>query len=404
MLQKEAEPKPTKISFGWNSKLLPAFFINLVDVLGMTIIIPLLPFYAEKYGASALEVGLLVSVFALCQLIGGPILGKLSDSMGRKPLLVISQIGSLVGFLILANASSLIWIFISRVIDGFTAGNISLVQAHISDTTAPEERAQSFAMLGIAFGIGFFIGPAVSGFLSQYSYSYPIYVAAALSAFSILLTLKFMPSQEKSAAHHDKPSPGLFDLDLYLKYFRQPVLANILVQWLMYSLAFAVFTSGFALFAERRFSTPGHHFGVKEVGYVLCYVGFLGIVLPPTLTGRLIHVLGDVKTVRLSLVCLTAGYGGLALVRNVFGLGFTQTAASFGGCMARPVLTSMITKNAPRTEQGAVLGISQSLMALAQIVGPVFSGLLIEHNLLSEWAILAGLLCIACLFLTLRPR
>jgi len=127
-------------------------------------------------------------------------------------------------------------------------------------------------------------------------------------------------------------------------------------------------------------------------------------VLPPTLTGRLIHVLGEVKTVRLSLVCLIAGYGGLALVRTILGIGFTQTAACFGGCMVRPVLTSMITKSASRTEQGSVLGISQSLMALAQIIGPVFSGILIERNLLSEWAILAGALCMVCLFLSLRAE
>ncbi len=136
MLENEVKPSTSKMQ-GWNPDIMPAFMINLVDVLGMTIIIPVLPFYAEKFGASPLFVGMLVSVFAFCQLIGGPILGKLSDSMGRKPLLIISQMGTFVGFIIMALAPNLLWIFISRVIDGLTAGNISLVQAHISDTTAP---------------------------------------------------------------------------------------------------------------------------------------------------------------------------------------------------------------------------------------------------------------------------
>src|SRR5688572_16850092 len=148
----------------------------------MTIILPLLPFYAEHMGASATTVGLLVSTFAVCQLIGGPILGRLSDRFGRRPLLLVSQVGTLIGFIILAYAHNLWLLFISRVIDGFTAGNISLAQAYIADVTKPEERTKSFAIIGIAFGLGFLIGPAISGFLSQFGYVYPMLVAIVLSA------------------------------------------------------------------------------------------------------------------------------------------------------------------------------------------------------------------------------
>ncbi|HEY9684490.1 MAG TPA: MFS transporter [Oculatellaceae cyanobacterium] len=387
--------KSSRFSDGWNPQILPAFFINLVDVLGMTIIIPLLPFYAEKFGGSPFAVGMLVSAFAFCQLIGGPILGKMSDSIGRKPMLMLSQAGTLIGFIILALAPNLTWVFVSRIIDGLTAGNMSLVQAHISDTTAPEDRAKSFAMLGIAFGVGFFIGPAISGFLSQYSYQYPIYVAAGLSAVSILLTGILMPNRRFAVDESKLASKKIFDLELYVRYFKEKKLASILYQWLLYSMAFAVFTSGFALFAERQFSTPNHHFGVKEVGFVLCYVGFLGMILPVTLTGRLIRVLGDHKTVQLSLASLMVGYGMLGFVHGTFGLLVSCTLSSFGGGMLRPVLTSVITKCAPRTEQGAVLGVSQSLMSLAQILGPLFSGALIDRNMLVAWSFLAGAFCLA---------
>src|SRR5579863_4110873 len=175
------------------SPLLPIFLIVLVDVLGLTIILPLLPFYAEHFGASATVVGLLISSYACCQLIAGPILGRMSDHMGRKPLLIVSQLGTLIGFLILAFAGSLWMVFLSRIIDGLTAGNLSLAQAYIADVTTPENRARSFGVIGIAFGIGFLIGPGISGFLSQYGYSYPILAAAFLSASSVMCTATLLP-------------------------------------------------------------------------------------------------------------------------------------------------------------------------------------------------------------------
>ena len=175
------------------SPLLPIFLIVSVDVLGLTIILPLLPFYAEHYGASPAVVGLLVSLYAFCQLIAGPMLGRLSDHMGRRPLLLVSQVGTFIGFLILAYAHALWVIFLSRAIDGITAGNLSLAQAYISDVTRPEDRAKSFGLIGIAFGIGFLIGPAVSGILAKSDYRYPVFAAAGLSALSILATAVLLP-------------------------------------------------------------------------------------------------------------------------------------------------------------------------------------------------------------------
>jgi MFS family permease len=180
--------------------LLPIFLIIVVDILGMAIIFPLLPFYAEHLGATPAEVGLLVSTFAVCQLFGGPMLGRLSDHVGRKPLLVLSQLGTLIGFGMLAWAGSLWLVFLSRAIDGFTAGNISLAQAYIADITKPEQRTRSFAVIGIAFGVGFLIGPAIGGFLSQWGYQLPIFAAMALSAASILATQLLLPASAPSAA------------------------------------------------------------------------------------------------------------------------------------------------------------------------------------------------------------
>ncbi len=181
----------------WNlvrSPLLAIFLIVAVDVLGLTIMIPLLPFYAEKLGASPEQVGWLIGIYALCQLFSGPLLGRMSDHTGRKPLLLVSQAGTFVGFLITAFAPSLWILFLARAIDGCTAGNLSLAQAYISDVTEPKDRAKSFGIIGIAFGLGFLIGPAISGLLAKYDYRYPIFAAAALSATSILTTYLLLPA------------------------------------------------------------------------------------------------------------------------------------------------------------------------------------------------------------------
>src|SRR2546430_1946456 len=185
------------------SPLLPIFLIVIVDVLGLTIILPLLPFYAESLGASPRVVGLLVSAYAICQFFAGPPLGHLSDRVGRRPVLLVSQIGTCIGFLILAFANSLWLVFLARIIDGLTAGNLTVAQAYISDVTEPQHRAKAFGIIGVAFGLGFLVGPAITGFLADFGNQYPILAAAGLSFTSIMATYFLLPS----TAPHPAP-PG----------------------------------------------------------------------------------------------------------------------------------------------------------------------------------------------------
>jgi DHA1 family tetracycline resistance protein-like MFS transporter len=381
------------------SPLLPIFLIVSVDVLGLTIILPLLPFYAEKFGASPAVVGLLVSTYALCQLIAGPILGRWSDHMGRRPLLLVSQLGTFIGFLILAYANALWLIFLSRVIDGLTAGNLSLAQAYISDVTKPEDRAKSFALIGIAFGMGFLIGPGISGFLAQYSYQYPIFAAAALSATSILSTYFLLPSGAPTAG--DSLTPRKFtilDWGNYLGYFREPGLAPLLWQFLAFALAFSMFMSGFPLFAERRFEWHAHAFGPKEVGYVYAYLGLLGVILQGGLIGRLVKIFGEPNLVRAGFFGGMLGLAALGFTYGVPLLLVVAAVASSGMGAIRPALTSLITQKAARSEQGVVLGLTQSLNSVAAIVAPAVGGLLIDHSLLTSWAWLAAAISGAALF------
>ncbi len=370
-----------------------------VDILGYTIILPLLPFYAEHLGASPSVVGMLVAVYAVCQLLAGPVLGQLSDRFGRKPVLTLSQVGTLAGFLVLAFASSLPLVFLSRMIDGVTAGNLTTAQAYISDVTPPKDRARSFGVIGIAFGLGFLIGPALGGFLSQFGFQYPIFAAAALSATSIVATTILLPAHPQLAegAGQGPTGPGgrrlsILEWGRYVEFFQRPVLSPLLWKFFSYVLSFSIFVGGFALFAERRLTWSGHPFGAKEVGYVFAYSGLIGGTLQGGALGRLVKRFGERPLLAASLAASAIGYFVLGFAYTIPILLLSATISAFGG-VARPVVTSLVTQVAGRNEQGAVLGLTQSLTSFAQITGPVIAGILIEHRHLTVWALLAG--CVA---------
>jgi MFS family permease len=382
------------------SPLLPIFLIVLVDVFGLAMIIPLLTIYAEHFGASPLGATLLISIYAACQLVSGPLLGKASDRMGRKPLLVLSQIGTFFGFLLMARATALWMLYLARVIDGATAGNISLAQAYISDNTEAKDRTKSFALIGIAFGVGFLVGPSLTGYLLKYGLSAPIYAASAMSFTSILCTLTLLPSTDRGqrsqapAGERDEGPAGrrlaLFEWSEYAQYFRRPVLNGLLAQVFFYILCFSTFTSGFALFAERRFTWNGHPFTPREVSGVLTYVGALGIVLQGGLIGRLVKRFGEPTLVWSGFISLIVSYLILGPIDDLRWLVLVSTISSFGNGVLRPTLSSLVSQNAGRHEQGVVLGLNQSLNSVAQIIAPVVGGILIGRNQLTLWAWVAA--------------
>jgi MFS family permease len=362
--------------------LLPIFLVVLADVFGFTLVFPLLAIYAESLHATPLQAALLVSVFAACQLVSGPLLGAASDRVGRKPMLLISQVGTFLGFLLMARADSLWLLYLARVIDGATAGNLSIAQAYISDHTTPQQRVRSFALIGIAFGLGFFVGPFVTGSLVKYGLQAPIYAAAGLSMTSILCTLFLLPHrrppQEPGPRSADEVPAGkrlsIFNWGAYARYFRRPVLSGLLLQFFFYALCFAMFTSGFAMFAERTFTWQGKPFSPREIGYLFAYTGFLGIVLQGGLIAR-----------------LARRFAGLSQAHDVPFLVVVATISSFGNGVLRPALSSLISQASERHEQGVVLGLSQSLHSLAALLSPPLAGFLIEKRLLSLWALMAAL-------------
>lgn len=389
-------PEPAVATAGQPARpvsLVPVFLIVLVDVFGLTLVLPLLAIYAESFRATALQAMLLVSAYAACQLVSAPLIGHWSDRIGRKPMLLLSQVGTCIGFIILARASALWVVYVSRIIDGSTAGNISLVQAYIADHTPPERRARSLALIGIAFGLGFFVGPALTGYLSaRHGLATPIWLAAAMSATSVLCTATLLRGGHETHAMRDRRAA--LDWRTYAEYFRRPALRARLLQFLFYMLSFSMFFSGFALFAERRYVWAGHPFGPREIGLGFAYVGLLGIVLQGGFIGRLVKRYGESQLVAAGFLSLVVGYLWLGVAYTIPMLMIAGTILSFGHGVVRPALSSLITQEADRHEQGVIAGLSSSLTSMASIVAPAIAGIVIQHRLLTLWAWAAAAMAI----------
>jgi MFS family permease len=363
------------------SPLLPLFLTVFVDVLGLTIILPLLPFYAQHFGAPPWLIGLLGASYAACQLVSGPMLGRISDVVGRKPTLLASQMGTFFGFLMIGSANSLWMLFAGRIIDGLTAGNLTIAQAYISDVTKPENRSRAFGLIGISFGLGFLIGPAISGVLAaRFGYGAPAYAAAGLSALSILFTATLLPAKPVLADGAAPPPEGTprraFELG---RFWKRPEPRTRLLQFFAYTLAFAtLFGTGFALFLSMQ---PGLRLDVRQTGWVFAFVGLMGAIIQGGMLGRLVKKHGDEKLATVSFAFMAASYGLLGFAHSVPVLLALMAIGSIGVGLGRPTITTLLTKSVDRDEQGAALGTSQSLASVAQIIGQSLAGALMTREL-----------------------
>lgn len=363
--------------------MFPIFLIVLIDVLGMTIIFPLLPFYSESLGATPFMVGMIVAVYGLCQFIAGPMLGQLSDRVGRKKVLVFSQIGTCIGFIILALSNSLTLVFISRIIDGLTAGNVSVAQAYISDVTEPKDRTKAFGILGSAFSLGFIIGPALSGFLANYGPHYPIALAACLSFISIMATILILP---KSEIHVNEGPRNKFAIKNILNYLKMKEVSPLLFQFFAFIFAFSFFMTGFAMFCGEKFSIDGKPFGAQEVGWIFTFIGVWSLIVQTGLLKILGEKWGEKKIVVIGFISMSVGFFIIGEISTVPLLLGALILTTFGSSVLRPSITSQITKVVPRNQQGTILGVTQSLQSMAQVIAPLIGGFLIGEGYLTGWA------------------
>ncbi len=341
-------------------------FVNLV---GFGIIIPLLPFYAQTFGASPLVIGLLFASFSVSQLIATPALGALSDRWGRRPVLIFSLLGTVVSFVMLALAQSLAVVFAARVVDGLSGGNITTARAYIADVTAPHERARAFGFLGAAFGLGFIFGPALAGLFAHISYTAPIWAAAAATLAATVMAWLWLPETvHRASAAAVSPVRALPEV------LSRPRLRPLLVADLIYWASFSLCNTTFALFASRRFG-----FDVAETGYVLAGFGLLGVVVQVGMVARIVRVLGPARTFRLALVIAAVGWAMVGAAHSVPMLLLALVPAGIGLGLCSATLITMVSHAAAKEEQGKVQGAAGALESLGRTIGPVWGNGLLQR-------------------------
>jgi DHA1 family tetracycline resistance protein-like MFS transporter len=359
-----------------NKQLIPIFIVVFVDILGFSIILPLLPFYASKVNAVDSLVGPLIASYSLCQFIAAPILGNLSDTWGRRPVLLYSQFGSFVGFILLGLAMHLphplAWLFAGRMIDGLSGGNLTVAQAYISDITEPRERAKIFGMIiGVSFGLGFTIGPGLGATIaSRYGFDIAAYLAAFFSLSSIIATFLLLP--ETQHQRDETRARGLAMYTRVVEYLRIAELRPLLAVFFFLSLPFTIYTTMFALFAKNQLS-----FDEKQAGYFLALVGLLGVVWQGGLIGPIVRRFGENKSLMIGLVASAAGLYYVVAVDVWWKLIFVAILFSFGHSVSRPSLTSLIAQAAPPNRRGGVFGAMTSIESVTRIIGPVLGGWII---------------------------
>jgi DHA1 family tetracycline resistance protein-like MFS transporter len=338
------------------------FLTIFVNLVGFGIIIPLLPFYAETFGASPVVIGLLFASFSLSQLVASPILGGLSDRWGRRPVLIFSLLGTVVSFVMLALAGSLAMLFAARIVDGLSGGNIATARAYIADITTEENRAKAFGLLGAAFGLGFIVGPGLGAALSRISYTAPIWAAAGITVVATALAFFWLPETvHRVYAGGKSPWRSLADLR-----HNRPLRVLFTIDF-VYWTAFAVYQTTFALFGARRFG-----FDAAQTGYLLSAFGFLGVLVQGGMVGPVVAALGERKTLAIGLFFAAAGWGGSAFTYSVpvFVAMLVPGAVGIGLCNA--TLSSLISKSAVPEEQGRVQGAAGALESLGRTIGPVW--------------------------------
>jgi DHA1 family tetracycline resistance protein-like MFS transporter len=349
--------------------LLIIFLTILVNLIGFGIIIPLLPFYAETFGASPFRIGLLFAVFSLCQLFAAPVLGDWSDKYGRRPILILSLLGTVVSFVMLALAHSFAMLFFARVVDGLSGGNISTARAYVADVTEPKDRARAYGLIGVAFGLGFILGPALSGVLAKISITAPIWVAAGITAVATVMAWLWLPETvHRAHAGTGMPFKNLATL------MRRPNLRRVLAIDFVYWLAFAVFQTTFALFAARRFN-----FDAPQTGYFFAAFGVLGAVVQGAMIRPVVNRFGDKSTFMAGLLCGAIGLIATALTHSVqlFALSLVPLALGIG--FGHPTMSSLVSRAARGDEQGRVQGAASAVESLGRTIGPMWGSATLQR-------------------------
>jgi DHA1 family tetracycline resistance protein-like MFS transporter len=363
-----------------NKRLFSIILVVFIDLLGFSLILPLLPYYAKTFSANQTTTGILIASYALMQLIGAPILGRLSDRFGRRPVLLLSVFGTFLGFLLLGFANALWMLFASRILDGLTGGNLSVAQAYISDVTDEKSRSKGLGMIGAAFGLGFIIGPVTGGLLSQWGYAVPAFAAAAISFINLILIYAWLPESltEEKRSQMTEKRPAI-TLNALLVAFQRPFTGSILITRFFFGLAFAIFQTIFSLYALAKFNLTA-----RDTGFVLTYVGVLSVIVQGFLVGRLTNRFREDLLITVSVALMAVSLLGWALAPSLIWLYIIMTPTALSGGLLNTLLSSTLTKAVTPQEIGGILGLSAGVESATRIIAPILGGVLLQQ--IGTWA------------------
>jgi len=356
------------------SPLLVLFLTVFIDMVGFGIVIPVLPLYAERFQASPMAIGWLTGIYSGMQIIFTPILGKLSDRFGRRPVLMLSLAGTAVGFALMGIAESLVLLFVARIISGITGGNIAIPQAYIADVTTPETRSKWMGMIGAAFGLGFTFGPMIGGIMSRISYSAPFYFAAGLTVANVILLYfilpESLPKEHRAKPHADAPVVEVF------RHGNGWLFGLVVATYFFLIVGFTIMTAFFALFTFRRFGYDAH-----ANGYLFGFIGIVTVIVQGGLIGRLVAMFGETALARTGLVITAASLALLPFCHNLTWLLVACVGLSLGSGFSSPPLNGLASQLVDRSWQGRALGVVQSAGSTARLIGPLLGGWLLMLDL-----------------------
>ena len=337
-----------------------------LDLVGFGIVAPILGRYAERFGAGGLQVGLMFASFSLAQMVFAPVLGRLSDRVGRKPVIVVSLVGTAIGSFVTGAAGAMWVLFLGRIIDGASGASVAVAQGAVADIAPPERRAQLMGMLGAAFGVGFVVGPALGGLAALGGPHVPFFVAGAIAAVNAVVAVVRLPETKRVAAGDTPRSRRSGALNAPLR--RYAVVA------LMTSLGFSGFEATFSLFGKERFGlTEG------STAVVFLFVGIALVAVQGGLIGPLTRSLGSRRLLVTGLVAVAAGLVTLGFTTTWLALAVSLLLLSVGQGVASPSVTALVTEAAPVDRRGETLGYQQSVGAVGRIVGPAVAGAMFDH-------------------------
>jgi len=380
------------------SPLVIIFITVFIDLLGFGIIIPLLPFYAESFGASALAIGLLGTSYSLMQFIFSPIWGRWSDKIGRKPIILVGLLGSCLSYVALALAGSLTLLFVARIVGGIAGANIPTAQAYIADITTPENRAKGMGLMGAAFGLGFIFGPAIGGLLSTISPETPMWCAGAL-CFANFVAAWFLLPESRRATDATK---SLGRIEAFRHAMQKPALLLILGLYFLVTMAFAGFEATFALFSQARFG-----YTASSIGFLFTFIGVILALIQGVLVGKVVPRIGERRLIPLAIFAVAASIGMLPFVWSVPMLLVALGLLAIGMGFNNPSLSSMVSKLSAADDQGGTLGLASSIASLGRVVGPAWGGYLYDaYGMTTPYLAASGLMFVAFLvsFVGLRQK